>query len=377
MDAATGELTNLADDGFAGGVPILGDEEPPADPIYLDVLPAWAPDSQSIAFSRSPFVDGEFRGNEIVTVDLASGDVETLLQVTSEEPGVVYFGMAWAPDGERLYYLITHSDLDNPENGIWVYDRASGQSQHILENDPEKGPPALLRVAATGQTGLVFYPIFFGQFDAQGDVFALLDLETHALSPVNPVADPSVHAYVRVATFSPDGTRVLYGVHQLEGDRTRFLVRQLPDGQPEAPVAEIEGRAMMTTIGGGLFWANDGTVFAATDLNAGLLLTLDPGEIPAVSPVEPVGSPVASPAASPVSTGGFEPGATVVLTAEAPLLSTPSANGAVVLELRPGAELTVVGEAVEAGGQAWVPVVEPATGAIGYVEASLLQPAGD
>ncbi|MGH2558736.1 MAG: TolB family protein, partial [Thermomicrobiales bacterium] len=262
MDAATGEITNLTDDGSEGRLPILGDDEEPSDvPIHVDVLPAWAPDSRAIAFSRSPIIGGEFRGNQVVSVDLDSGEVETLVPVTLDVPGVVYFGLAWAPDGERLYYSVAFPDPDEASNGVWVHDRATGRTEHILSSDPEKGPPALIRVAATGQTGLIIYPIYFGQYSAEGDYYALIELETNALTPLHPVAsDSSSHIVVRVATFSPDGTRVLYGLHRLEDNQSRFLVRPLPDGQPEAAVAEIEGTAMMTTIGGGLFWANDGTV---------------------------------------------------------------------------------------------------------------------
>ncbi|MGH2562320.1 MAG: TolB family protein, partial [Thermomicrobiales bacterium] len=124
MDAATGELTNVTDDGYEGRIEVWDDDEEwPETPIHVDILPAWAPDSRSIAFSRSPIFNGEFRGNQIVSLDLASGEVETLAPVTLAEPGVVYFGLAWAPDGQRLYYSVAYPESDNTQNGIWVYDR--------------------------------------------------------------------------------------------------------------------------------------------------------------------------------------------------------------------------------------------------------------
>ncbi|MGH2531505.1 MAG: hypothetical protein ACRDJW_04270 [Thermomicrobiales bacterium] len=374
MDAASGELTNLTDDGFEGGLPFFGDDdEQPETPIYVDVLPAWAPDSQSITFSRSPIIGGQSRGNQIVRVDLASREVEILIPVTLDAPGVVYWGLVWAPDAQRLYYSVSHPGRDNPQNGVWAYDAATGQARHILRGDPELGPPAVTRISASGQTALVIYPYAITHIAMEGDGYALLDLETNALSPIHPVpSNPSSPMLVRVVTFSPDGTRVLYGLHRLEDGRGRFLVRDLPDGEPDAAVAEIDSPPMMTTIGGGLFWANDGTVFAATDINAGLLLHLDPGDVPTIPADGQTGSPDATPAASPTAGDPPPPGTTVALSGEASLRATPSTSGIVVLELRPGAELTVIGEAVEAGGSVWLPVIEPATGAIGYVDASLL-----
>jgi Tol biopolymer transport system component len=90
MDAETGEVTNVADDGYNGKIP-LGEETGAA--FSIDLLPAWRPDSAALAFSRTPYRNGHFRGNQIVEQPLDGSAPTTLLPVTVDEPGVVYFGM--------------------------------------------------------------------------------------------------------------------------------------------------------------------------------------------------------------------------------------------------------------------------------------------
>ncbi len=276
MDASTGELSNLTDDDFEGRWAGPDTEDTgPSTPIHVDVLPAWAPDGASIAFSRSSVVDGEPTGNAVATVDVAGGGVESLIEVTTDVPGVVYFGLTWAPSGAQLYYSVTHPDPDEPQNGVWAFDVASGEAEQLLPADPDKGPPALTQVAATEQTALIFYPLLAGQGVAQSDYFALLDLESNALAAVDPaITDEVPHDVVRVVTFSPEGTRVLFGLQQFEGSASSLQVRELPDGKSSV-VLESESLPIMSTVGRGLFWADDGTVFAATGPNEGVLLHLD------------------------------------------------------------------------------------------------------
>ena len=51
FDIASGELTNLTDDGIDASIPFASDEE--HDPYLLDFAPAWSPDGSLIAFSRT------------------------------------------------------------------------------------------------------------------------------------------------------------------------------------------------------------------------------------------------------------------------------------------------------------------------------------
>lgn len=279
MDASDGALTNLTDEGFEGALPISTDDaDQSSGPVYVDVLPAWAPDSRSIAISRSPIDGGRFTGNDIVSVDVTSGAVEPLTTVSPEVPGVVYFGLVWSPDGERLFYSVSYPDRGEPDNGVWQYDRSSGASSQILSSDPELGPPALVQVSADGATGLVIYPLAAAQ-DPTTNAFAVVDLDTEELTSLHPVpSNSAAPVSVAVATLSPVGAEVLYGLRDLGGDDGgRFFVRAVPDGKPRPVDAGADIQPFPTMFGGGVWWASDGTVFIATDRGSGQVLHINPG----------------------------------------------------------------------------------------------------
>lgn len=276
MDVSDGELTNLTDDGFAGRLPVMSDDsDPPDRPIHADVLPAWAPDSRSIAISRSSIVDGRFTGNDLVRVDVSSDEVEVLTTVSTEVPGVVFAGLAWAPDGERLYFSAWYSDPDDPNNGVWEFDRSSGESRQIIDSDPELGPPALVRVAADGATGLATYRAALVSTPTT-NAFVLVDLDTYELSAIHPSTDAAdVPVVVAAATFSPDGRDILYGLRDL-GTGGGFFVRDIPAGKPRRLAVGAGVEPFVAMGGGGVYWVDDNTVFLAIDLGAGVVLDVDP-----------------------------------------------------------------------------------------------------
>ncbi|HET8522917.1 MAG TPA: hypothetical protein VFL82_06775 [Thermomicrobiales bacterium] len=369
MDAVSGKLTDLTDDNFDGKLPVLNKANMPATPIYVDILPAWAPDGQSITFSRSPIINGEFKGNQIARIDLESGKVTTLVPVTRDQPGIVYYGMTWAPDGEHLYYSIMYPDTKNPNNGVWVYDTADGTAKQLLKSDPELGPPAIMQINASGDTGLVFYPIAAAQARATSQLFTLLDLQRGNTTPVAPGLQDQSGSQLVAATFSPDGTQVLYAVNTANDDG-HVLMRDVRSDEITT-VADGLPRVISLLFGRGLTWATNGTALVLTAPDKGIIVSLGADHSTPPPPATPSPVETASPAASPTS-NGLTPGQTVTLTTEATLHATPSAQGQVVLTLRPGAHLTVIGDPVQSGDQTWIPVLEPATGTLGYVDMEAL-----
>jgi Tol biopolymer transport system component len=368
MDAASGKLTDLTDDGFDKELPLLDKDNLPKTPIYVDILPAWSPDGRSITFSRSPIINGETKGNQIARIDLESGNITTLVPVTLDQPGIVYYGLTWAPDGQHLYYSIMYPDMKNPDNGVWVYDTAGGTATQLLRSDPKLGPPAIMEINATGDTGLVFYPIAASQFGPSGQFYALLDLQSGKTLPIDPNLQDKTGTQLAAGTFSPDGARVLYTLNS-PSNGGQLLIRDL-HGDEAVTVVDWLPKATPLLFGRGLTWATNGTTLVLTDISKGVLIPLgaDHSTPPpaATSPTTP--SPTASPTSS-----GFTPDQIVTLTAEAALHATPSDQGQVVLNLRPGAHLIVIGEPAPSGDQTWVPVVEPATGTLGYVDAALVR----
>lgn len=280
MDAATGALTNLTDDGVAHELPTAPDQPGFDQPIPLDMLPTWHPDGQSLAFFRVTLHRDEFASTEIAQVQIATGQVETLVSFSAGDQGAVFaYDLTWTPDGRTLYYAVAAPDPAPENNGLWAYDAATGTTRRLLEIDPETGPPTLAAVDATGRTGLIFYlSLASGPagLTSERDPYELIDLETGELTPVHPIAaDPSSPTRVQLAIFSPDGTRVLYALERLADHAFRLLTRELPDGPIAAIATDLTFAFPLPAFSGRLFWATDGTVFARTDLDAGLLFHIE------------------------------------------------------------------------------------------------------
>ncbi|MCC6790391.1 MAG: hypothetical protein IT336_01835, partial [Thermomicrobiales bacterium] len=83
LDAATGELTNLTDDGVNARLP-FGESGVEFAEVFVDVDPAWLPDSSGVTFSRSTWRDGAWRGNTIETVPVTGGPPTLLTTLTTD-----------------------------------------------------------------------------------------------------------------------------------------------------------------------------------------------------------------------------------------------------------------------------------------------------
>ncbi len=378
MNAATGEITNVDDDGFSGNVIGLISDEETEQPVSLPVGPAFSPDGRTIAFSRSVVQSGEWRGNDIAVVSVDGGEVRTLTRVTLDVPGVVYLGVRWAPDGSRLFYAVHDPDRDQPRNGLWVVD-ANGlnQRQIVPQTDPELGAPAVAQVAPDGKTLLVYYPIAASaRTPGEVPVFAVVDAETGAVEPLL-VPDPNApeHAWVGLAALSPDGTKVLTVTRLTDPDKQVWVSDV--DGGNAVQLGEALSEAGWVALGLTPTWASDGSVLipgGGAFSTATLLRIAGSEALPVGATVVPETPGVGTPAAI---GGEIAPGATVVVNDDGVRLrAAPSRDAAAVLEMDRGTELVVIGEAVEAEGFAWWPVEEPETRTIGWVRAEFLSLAG-
>jgi WD40 repeat protein len=365
MDAETGDLTNVADDGFVGTSLLLEDE---AGAEYsFDVLPAWRPDGSAIAYSQSPFRDGNSAGNQIVETHLDGSSPQNLVTVTLDEPGVVYFGILFSGDGNHLLFTASHVDRDNPQNGLWIANGDGTDPRKVIGRDDELGTPVIVDVTPSGDKALVWYAEAAMQFATQGPFYAIVDTTTGDREAIEvDLPDQPEEGYVSLATFSPDGTKLLTVTRLTEPDGI-VQVRDLESGQIEQ-VGEPVPDALMGFDEATPTWATNGTVFIPRGPLAGTIITVEGGlDFATPEPTPPTPEPT-----TPVE-GVFAPGQTVVTNdANVAMRAAPSTGAVVVLELEQGAALTVTGPSVEGDGFVWWPVIEPETQTVGYVREELL-----
>jgi hypothetical protein len=276
MEAATGALTNLDDDGFEGTLPLFGDDATNAT-VTVDVSPAFTPDGRSVAFSRSTLREGQRLGNDIAIVPVEGGTPSPIIEV-SDGIGIVYLGMRWAPDGSTLYYTHGDPDPEDLRNGIWAV-AADGSDAHLLAGmtDQALGAPAVAQVSPLGDQLLAWYPVAAGRMRGS-DGLSLIDTTTGAATMLT-VDDPGpARAAVQVATFSPDGTALLELTIRTQPDH-QVRVRDLATSAVTPLVPEGLETAGPVEYGIMPTWATNGTVLTTGggDLSHATLLTLEGG----------------------------------------------------------------------------------------------------
>ncbi len=372
MDATTGDLTNLTDDGVSARL-VFGDKEVDYHELFIDVSPTWMPDGSGITFSRSIWRDGKWHGNTINTVPVGGGEPALLTIVTLDTPGVVYFGMRWTADASKLIYSVNPPDSGDPANGIWSVNAGGLGAGKLIGIGGKRGTPVIGGISPSADTILVYYPMLAGSYSADIDyVYALLDVPSGDLEPVTPqIEDAPDYITAMPAVPSPDGQFVLY-VSRLTIPDHQVFIRSVGGGEEFSLVPDGLEAASPISLTASISWANDGTVLLhGPSPSAGTLLTVSGVTEFAATP-QPDDSP-ATP--TPVSSAGdIVTGATVTVNDnDVPLRSAPGTGAQTVATMTIGTELTVVGPAKEADGFLWIPVTDPATGTIGYIRKEFVE----
>jgi Tol biopolymer transport system component len=286
MDALSGELTNVADDGYTGDYP-LGSEGN-GETFSFDIAPAWTPDGAHLTYSRSHWVGGEFQGNDLAMIPAGGGEPESLTMVSEGVPGVAYLGMEWTADGEHLYYSVLSPNADDPANGIYRYDRDDESTRQMLSPSPELGPPAVLQVNATDTHVLIRYPYAVGSFERDKPLYWLFGVGTGDVTPLDvPVPDDAGIGWIVAATFSPDGRSMLSATRNTQPD-FQLWVTDLESGEQTLLVESLPG-AMVMEYSLTLSWTASGRIFVPANIGSGTLLTVEAVDMPEV------GTPIAGP----------------------------------------------------------------------------------
>ncbi len=372
MDALTGELTNVTDDGYEGELPVFGDIDFDG-PVYADVIPRWSPDSSTLAYSRTMITGSDDpTPSELWVLDLESGESRRVARVAEEGMGILYFNLAWAPDGVTVY--VSHYNYQNPidqVNGIWAFDIESGDGEQIvgITERFDGAAPAVMAASPRGDYLTIYYPRFISEFGIRESGYALFDLEAGEIVPL-PVPE-ELESETPVLTlspgFSPDGASVIYGVRRFQTPASTLAMIDLDSGGVEV-VAEVSEEIVpfVVAMQDGIRINLDGVAFVQTSLNTGLLVSVPQVGLEAPPIVET--PPVTSDQSTPEATGDDIPTGVATIGDEGTeIYAAPSFDGPVVLTLDAGAEIEIIGEPVTNDEGTWIPVRDPDTRTIGYI----------
>lgn len=248
FDARTGEITNLTDDGFEDALPFFSDEKPNVT-INIDIAPAWSPDGKSIAFSRSIMrPDTGATPNELWIVDVAGGEAHNVATIDAQRPGILYQGLLWSPDSETLYAGFRAPDLDDPMNGVYAIDAASGEAEQLAGSNADfnNDAPSVIGISPDGSTLIVDYPALLGSMTTGMEPgYGFLSVDGGEVEPIVPPADVTddLPARAMMPAFTPDGSTLIYLVSRSINPPGLVIARDLATGA-ETTIASLPDNAM-------------------------------------------------------------------------------------------------------------------------------------
>jgi len=282
FDIPTGALSNLTDDGLEGDLSTaLQRAQSDTVDINLDSLPAWSPDNKTLAFIRSTY--GNSKQTFLCLISATGGEVTKLLIIDNEHSLATWRGMRWTPDGKKILFTITILEDTTGKNGVWIVDKNGKNSKQLVEEKEGWGYVSLYGVSANGDKALIGYPRALSHVDKNPNLcfYELLSLKTGDLTPLMEIlidseqsGDQAVYYSPTQATFSPDGSKILYH-YKLAGEEqpTPQLVVQ-DVGSTRGEVLGSWPIYLGEDVGSSLFWAENDRIYLMSGPGLGTLYQL-------------------------------------------------------------------------------------------------------
>lgn len=269
LDVESGDLENLTDDpGEARRVSFSGE---PGEYIHADIMPAWSPDGETIAFVRGTF-DEWTNSTSIMTIAPGSGNAGQLFLLSPLQWLTVYSPMHYLPD-DSLLIAVAMADPDVAANGVWHLAPDGGRIDQLLQTAPNAGELAgttIVDVSADGSQAILFSAIAYSVDPFTISPYYLLDIATGELSPLPAATDEEM--ILPDPVFVGTSNDIASLARSAADDRVTLAI----DGEPVLDDLEIAGGGVAAI----LFASEDGHLFVRQDHGAGRLITLEE-EVPA------------------------------------------------------------------------------------------------
>ncbi|MGB3713106.1 MAG: hypothetical protein WA996_01635 [Candidatus Promineifilaceae bacterium] len=269
LDAGTGDLTNLTDDGVEGGF-INSVQGSGRGSLSLDVYPEWSSDSKQLFFIR---VESTEPGQEEVmlySIDIDDQELELLAEwdLRNEEAWMPD-RVAWSSDGG----LIAYSKSRGPVSGLWVAALEDGEMDpdRVFRlpwgiDDPDLGEQDYLvedlAFSDDGDYLLVSMMNFTGLGGIQSRVIDLRDGKNRLIEKPE----------MTLGAWAPSGAALAYTVFDpRDPDEAGLYLVQEPGEEGERIYS---GRFAPPRIGGSIMdWAENNTIlgFDPEEMNYVLL----------------------------------------------------------------------------------------------------------
>jgi hypothetical protein len=150
MDAASGKLSNITDDGTEKFNISASNKQQNG---HIDIAPFWSADSKRIFFVRCFAPCTDFKSpTALYAIDASGGRPEKLGSLNAAF--ITVYSLALTADGKQLVYMVANQGKDHPDNGLWLADAAGQNAKQILQQEQ----PISVQLSADDQYVLGYSP---------------------------------------------------------------------------------------------------------------------------------------------------------------------------------------------------------------------------
>jgi WD40-like Beta Propeller Repeat len=250
VDAVSGTLINLDDDGYRGPLPGPGSV---ATPVTLPDRPAFSADGRSLAYLRTTMTPDD-QYTDLVTVGLDGGEPREVVRLTD---GTAFGSALFTPDGTGV--IVALDSLESGGSMLALVTLAGGELRTI-RSYPEAVMPEVEATTPDGRYLLVADVKGFGT--GGSGLYSVVDTSDGSQFEVTLPASMPSEMDLADAALSPDGSRIV-GVTLPTDEGSQIVFGNIADVVAHQPlrVALADGvGSQRPTEAGAMTWASNDEV---------------------------------------------------------------------------------------------------------------------